>query len=78
MTDVKANYRNKYVNTTCSECGQVEDLKHLLTCKEDDEEIKKIARNLEEIIWKQAEDPKNQNHIKNLTKLSLLITQKLK
>ena len=78
MTDVKANYRNKYVNITCSECGQVEDLKHLLTCKEDDEEIKEIARNLEEIIWKQAEDPKNQNHIKNLTSLSLLITQKLK
>ena len=52
MTDVRANYKNKYSETSCRICHQVEETsKHLLACYyKDDPEKLKTATTSEEII----------------------------
>ena len=86
MTDVKANYKNKYKDINCKICGKSEDLEHLLNsqCKKCNitshdtsfNDTFQTAKNYHNILWIQAESPnKNKNNLKNL---AMLIVQKLK
>ena len=74
MTEVKANYKNKFKEINCKNCGETEDLKHLLTCNET-EEIVNFAENLKNILWTEAENPRI--NIENLKNLAQLITRKV-
>ena len=51
MAEIKDNYKNKYNDNKCETlCGEIEDMNHLLNCKQLNIEEKDIKHTFEDIL----------------------------